>query len=101
MRELKSIPYESIGKPGRRAPETDRDNAALQLCGYISVMLRFGPANDYRDELLKRVNKLRRAHGLGDSTFITETVAAPSISDTEFEATEAELITLMQESSPC
>jgi hypothetical protein len=93
-----SIPYKAIGSSIRRASEDERDREALALAGYVSVMLRFGPANDYRDELLKRVNKLRRAHGLGDSTFVAETVAAPSMSDTQYEATEAELVQLMKES---
>lgn len=71
-RVLQPIPFEVIGKPGRRASERDRDNAAMELVGYVTIMLRFGVASDWQEQLLKRANKVRRTQGNGDVVFIND-----------------------------
>ena len=75
---LNPIPFEAVGKPGRRASERDRDNAAIELAAYVIGILKFdeGSIAHYRAELLKRANKVRRTQGNSEIVFVTETAAA-------------------------
>ncbi|MDB5606672.1 MAG: hypothetical protein JWP25_3572 [Bradyrhizobium sp.] len=100
---LKPIPFEAIGKPGRRASELDRDNAAMALAGHVVALLKFGPTEGWQDELLKRANKVRISQGNGAVTFIAETAeriraaAEPGFTKASFDEIEAELARQMAE----
>lgn len=100
---LKAIPYESIGKPGRRASEIDRDRAAIELAAYVIGVLKFDHGAIDSEQLLKRANKVRVSQGFGVVVFVNETAdairasAEPTPSATAFEATEARMTLLMQE----
>jgi hypothetical protein len=72
---LAPIPFEIVGVGGTRAPERHRDQAAMELVGYVLVMLRFGAPVDCSAELLKRANKVRASQGVGEVTFVHETAA--------------------------
>lgn len=106
MRALQPIPFEAIGKPGRRASEIDRDRAAIELAAYIVSLLKFDPAAiaSHADELLKRANKVRRSQGNGEVVFVAETAEAiraaiePVPTKAAFEETEARLALVMGES---
>jgi hypothetical protein len=73
---LKAIPFESVGPKNQRASERERDNAAMELVGYVIVMMRFGLAIDWHEQLLKRANKVRRTQGNGEVVFVAETAEA-------------------------
>lgn len=77
-RVLAPIPFEVIGKPGHRASERERDNAAIELAAYIVGLLKFDAACNlasYHDELLKRANKVRETQGNGKVVFVSETAS--------------------------
>lgn len=101
---LKAIPFEAIGKPGRRASERERDNAAIELAAYVVAMVKFGGTfAEHEGELMKRANKVRRSQGNGEVVFVAETAQAvhaaadPASEQSAFDATEARLALLMAE----
>jgi hypothetical protein len=60
-----------------KAPPFDRDTAALALMGYVSGLLKSWPAPiaaNCRDELLDRLNEVRRTQGIACIEFDKETV---------------------------
>jgi len=60
-----------------KAPEFYRDTAALALMGYISGILNSWPqpiSAECRDELLQRLNAVRRTQGIACIEFDKETV---------------------------
>lgn len=75
MNILGPIPFEAIGPKNRRAPEHERDNAAMELVGFAVNMVQFGLAPDWREQLLRRANKVRQSQGNGDVVFVAETAA--------------------------
>jgi hypothetical protein len=103
---LKPIPFEAVGRATRRAPELDRDIAAIELANYVIAMLKFDAcvtSTYHRDELLKRANKVRRTQGNGEISFVTETAeriraaAEPGFSKVWFDDIEAEIARQMAE----
>ena len=73
-----SIPFETIGSRTRRAGEADRDNAAMALAMFLVHVLNFAPdkiAADIREDIQKRINKVRQSQGNGDVAFVNETAA--------------------------
>jgi hypothetical protein len=97
---LAPIPFEIIGKPGRRASELERDRAAIELAAYVISILKFDPAavGNHGAELLKRANKVRRSQGNGEVVFVADTAERiRAAADPDFEVTEAEVARLMSE----
>jgi hypothetical protein len=91
----------------KRAGESDRDQAAITLAGYITGILQFSPdmiGGGYRDGLIERVNKVRQTQGIKPIVLL-ETVPSirafvtPVLSQSQFEATEERLALLMKEPS--
>jgi hypothetical protein len=96
-----SIPFNAIPSTVRRASETERDQAALALVGYVSGILTFSPediSDGYREGLIQRINKVRQTQGIDRITFVNETAARiraavePDPAFVELEATLAELV---------
>jgi hypothetical protein len=51
----------------RRAPEAERDHAAMALAGYLLGVIEFAPdgiPEILRDGLMARLNQVRRTQGL-------------------------------------
>jgi len=74
---LKPVPFEVIGASLKRGSEINRDRAAIELAAYVIGLLKFDPAihPEYREELLKRANKVRQSQGNGAVVFVAETAA--------------------------
>lgn len=75
---LEPIPFEQVGKPHKRASELNRDRAAIELAAYVVGLLKFDHGRqlvDFRDELLRRANKVRVSQGNGAVVFVQETAA--------------------------
>lgn len=103
---LKPIPHEEIGKTRKRASELDRDRAAIELAHYVVGLLKFDHDKrlvDFKDELLRRANKVRVSQGDGAILFVTETAeriraaAEPGFTKAGFDAIESELSRRMAE----
>lgn len=60
------IPFDKIGNRPRKSSELERDRAVLALVGYLGGLLSFPEtiSGVHREEVLQRVNAVRRAHGL-------------------------------------
>jgi hypothetical protein len=91
----------------KQASESDRDQAAITLAGYITGILQFSPdmiGDGYRDGLIERVNRVRQTQGI-QPIVLLDTVPSirafvmPVLTQSEFEATEERLTLLMKEPS--
>lgn len=103
---LRPIPYEEIGKTRKRASELERDRAAIELAAYVVGLLKFDHEKrlvDFKDELLRRANKVRVSQGDGAILFVTETAeriraaAEPGFTKAAFADLESELSRQMAE----